>query len=60
MVENNILHFTGMSLSKATLQTNLEVDVFLLGHLGNLFQQAPKPMLRSMGDIFHHVRAQFC
>lgn len=60
MVENNILHFTGMSLSIAMLQTNLEVDVFLLGHLGNLFQQALKPLLRSMRDIFHHVSAQVC
>lgn len=49
-----------MSLSIVLLWTNLEVEVLLLGHLGDLLQEVLEPLLSGMGHIGHQLRTQLC
>lgn len=44
--------------SFAMLQTNLNADVPLLGHQGNLFQHILKPLLSSVGNILYYFSAE--
>lgn len=45
---------------QSRLSANLEADVFLLGHLGNLFQQVLESLLSSVGDTVEDLCTELC